>query len=150
MMKVSHTHTHTLLLKIKKKKWGENKRKDWKALWRRKGNTVLTFSVRCCWAKHTHTHTVPLLLVLFMYLRVPSITVYPVCTQPADLMSPVFIYLRLLGKEGAWPRSNRVPMEAGWVQGSTEKLAACLRWRTPLESETTVCHSHLAAERADL
>lgn len=51
---------------------------------------------------HTQTHILPLLLVLFMYLRVPSITVYPVCTQPADLMSPVFIYLRLLGKEGVW------------------------------------------------
>lgn len=67
--------------------------------------TLLTFHT------HTDTHIFPVLLVLFMYLRVPSITVYPVCTQPADLMSPVFIYLWLLGKEGVWSRSNRVAIE---------------------------------------
>lgn len=56
--------------------------------------------------KPPHTHTLALLLVLFMYLRVPSITVYTVCTQPADLMSPVFIYLWLLGKEGVKSQFN--------------------------------------------
>ena len=78
---------------------------------------------------HTHEHTFPLLLVVFMYLRVPSITVYPVCTQPADLMSPVFIYLRLLGKEGVWSRSDHVPIEGSRAGGET--------WRSSLRG--TVC-----------
>lgn len=60
---------------------------------------------------HTYTNTLALLLVLFMYLRVPSITVYTVCTQPADLMSPVFIYLWLLGKEGVKSQFNHALIE---------------------------------------
>lgn len=70
------------------------------------------------WDPNTHTDTFAFLLLLFMYLRVPSITVYPVCTQPADLMSPVFIYLRLLGKEGGEVTIQSCP---DWGKLSSEK-----------------------------
>lgn len=91
---------------------------------------------------HTHTHTLGLLLVLFMYLRVPSITVYPVCTQPADLMSPVFIYLRLLGRGGGGSPSNHVPME-----GRAEFRETW--WSLLPATVTTVCHSYLEAVKLD-
>lgn len=72
---------------------------------------------------HTHLERFALLLVLFMYSRVRSITVYSVCTQPADLMSPVFIYLQLLGKEGAWLQPHHVPVQRSRVLGNAEKSA---------------------------
>lgn len=110
---------------------------------------VITSEIVPC-SKHMHTCTFPFLIVLFMYLRVPGITVYPVCTQPADLMSPVFIYLWLLGKEEVWSQSNHAPIDGHWVHGGSSLHATvCIRevhWR----AKTTMCHSYLEAVRLDL
>lgn len=97
---------------------------------------------------HTHTYIFTLLLVLFMYLRVPSITVYTVCTQPADLMSSMFIYLHLLGKEGVRSQSNHVPIEGSWDQGNMVKLLRAVG--KLYQRVKPQCVSHIEAVRLEL
>lgn len=67
----------------------------------------------------THTDTDIPLLVLFIYSEVSSITVYTVCTQPGDLMSPEF-YLRHWGgkNQGLSSQSSYRLREGSFAQGN--------------------------------